>query len=221
MAKDSTTPKKEFEGLWMPNEIRNISRSVLDNLGKELLAHIYSFGEKGCYQSNETMSRIFMVSTRTISRKITAMKKANLLYVKSPKGYYRTLWVKNHPEVRAAVKLWYRDKQIPKKQFETGQDCPTDLDKTGEVTATNGVFPLGQNCPTTNTETEKETKIVDMPLPAGGQVSQLLEDRKDGVMRQVKQLKRNFGNGSRRSSKLTPVEFEQRKQAQLKTLFGA
>ena len=159
------TEKKKVEGLWIPNNIQNIPRSVLDHLGTKVFAHIYSFGEKGCYQSNETMAKMFWVTARTISRRITAIKKADLVHVKCPKGYYRTLWAKSHPDVQAAVKLWYRGKELSKTGLESGQkrakrlrqDCPTDLDKSGEVTATNCVFRLGQDCPTTNTETNKET----------------------------------------------------------------
>jgi len=225
------TENNKAEGLWIPNYIENIPRPVLDHLGKKVLAHIYSFGEKGCYQSNEIMAKMFWVSARTISRRITAIRKADLVYVKSPKGYYRTLWAKSHPDVKAAVKLWYRNREIAKSSLESGQkiagrlrqDCPIDLDKSGEATATNGVFRLGQDCLTTNTETYKETnkktKAVDLPLPAGGQASQLLEDRKADMITQVEQLKRSFGSG-RRSPPLTPAEFEQRRQQQIKALMA-
>jgi len=201
------TENNKAEGLWIPNYIENIPRPVLDHLGKKVLAHIYSFGEKGCYQSNEIMAKMFWVSARTISRRITALKKADLVYVKCPKGYYRTLWAKSHPGVKAAVKLWYRNREISKIGLESGrkkagrlrQCCPTDLDNSGGVTATNGVFRLGQDCLTTNTETNIETnnkiKAVDLPLPAGGQASQLLEDRKAAVMKQIEQLKQTFGSG--------------------------
>lgn len=116
-------------------------------------------------------------------------------------------------------------------EFESGkikagrlrQDCPSNLDKSGEVTATNGVFRLGQDCPTTNTntykETNKKTKAVDLPLPAGGQASQLLKDRKADVLNQVEQLKRSFGSDGH-SQEMTAVEFEQRRQQQIKALFA-
>jgi hypothetical protein len=202
MANDSKKPKKRAEGLWIPNPIRNIPPSVLDHLGKQVFAHIYSFGAKGCYQSNDTIAQIFMVSPRTIGRRMAAITKANLVYVKCPKGYYRTFWAKSHPDVQTAARLWYRNKEIPKCELKTGpktsaplrQDCPTHLDKTGKVTATNSVFRLGQNCPTTYTETVtetvKETIAADLPLPAGGQASQLLEDRKAEAISQIEQLKK-------------------------------
>ncbi len=231
MANKVKQPKRKFEGLWLPNEIRNIPRTVLDHLGKQILAHIYSFGEKGCFQSNETMAKIFMVSARTISRRITAIKKADLVYIKCPKGYHRTIWVKSHPDVQSAAKIWYRNKEIPKKQLESGrkqsaslrQNCPSQLDRTGEVTATNGVFPLGQNCLTTNTVTYKETnentKAADLPLPAGGQASQLLEDRKNENIASIEQLKKTFGYGARRrTTELTSAERERRRQEQQRAL---
>lgn len=229
--KKKKTEEKGKGGLWIPSHICNIPNSVLDHFGKKVYAHIYSFGEKGCWQSNETIGEIFMVSGRTISRRISAIKEAKLVYVKNPKGYYRTFWAKSHPEVQAAVKLWYKDKEIPKTEAETGpspstplgQDCPTDLDRTGKVTATDGVFPLGQDCPTTNTDTYKETNkkttATPPPLPAGGQAPALLEERKKESVSEVEQLKRKFGRVPRRA-KMPPAEFEQRRQINKKALLG-
>ena len=66
MAGNNRKGGKGSEGLWIPNEIRNIPPSILDHLGKQVFAHIFTFGAKGCYQSNETMGEVFMVSARTI-----------------------------------------------------------------------------------------------------------------------------------------------------------
>jgi hypothetical protein len=224
MGKESKEQARKSKGLWIPNHIRNIPRSVLNDLGKKVLAHIYSFGKKGCYQSNKTIGEIFMVSARTISRAVTAMKKAGKIHVKCPKGYYRTMWAKSHPDVIKAAELHYRDKKIPKTEVETGhklptparQNCPTQLDKSGEVTATDEVFRLGQNCPTTNTKTNKETKkettAPPPPLPAGGQAPALLEERKARSQAQAEKIKRKFGSGGgSRTPGLTPQEFEERR----------
>lgn len=231
MAKKSGKQNKEG-GLWIPNHIRNILRSVLSDSEKMLLADIYSFRDKGFYKSNKTIAKEYMASERTVSRWIANIQKGGFVYTKNPKGYYRTMWAKSHPDVQAAVKLWYRDKEISKTEVETGgklstplrQCCPTELDKSGEATATKRVFPLRQNRPTTNKETYKETKrettAADLPLPAGGQASQLLEDRKvqvmAGVEKLIKKLRRKFGSAKgRRTSGLTSVDFEHHKQKQI------
>jgi hypothetical protein len=64
---------------------------------KQLLAHIYGFGARGCWQSNRTLAKIFMVSPCTISRWLKDIK--DYIYIKNPSGFYRTLWAKAHPNV--------------------------------------------------------------------------------------------------------------------------
>ncbi|MCP4614104.1 MAG: helix-turn-helix domain-containing protein [Planctomycetes bacterium] len=225
MAQESEKPKKEG-GLWIPNRIRSISRSVLGDSEKMLLAEIYSFGDKGFYKSNETIAKEYMASERTVSRWVTRIITGEFVYVKNPKGYYRTLWAKLHPSVQEAAKLWYRNKEIPKTDCKpVRQNCLTKLDKISEVTATNSVSRLSQKCPSTykktNTETNKRINAGDLPLPAGGQTSQLLEDRKAGVVVQVEKLKKSFGSDrGRRTPELTAAEHEQRRQAQLKALWA-
>ena len=224
MTKKSEKRKNE-SGLWIPNHIRNIPRSVLGDSEKMLLAEIYSFGDKGFYKANDTIAKEYMTSERTISRWIANILNGRLVYVKNPKGYYRTFWAKSHPDVKTAVKLWHRDKEIPKtdcKPVRVRQNCPTGLDKNGEVTATNGVFRLGQKCPATNKETTKETKkdniATPTPLPAGGQAPALLEDRKAEQQVSVERFKRNFGIGKKKHTPLPPKDFKQEQQKQLKAL---
>jgi hypothetical protein len=220
MVKESKKPKKKVEGLWMRNQILNIWE--LNDSEKILLAHFDSFGDKGCYQSNETLAKLFMTTPRTIRKRIAKIRAGDFIYIKSPKGYYRTIWVKTNPEVMAAVKLWYREKQIDKPR-EGGRKLPTKVEKSCLPSRKKDVFRRGKNLPTTNTEiyteTKKETMATPLPLPAGGEAPALLEDRKAGVLSEVEQLKRNFGNNvGRRKPGLTEAEFEQRKQAQLKAL---
>ena len=85
------------------------------------------------------------------------------------------------------------DKFIDWEVYAKRQKCLTRLDKNSEVIATNSVSRLSQKCPSTykktNTENNKRNNAVDLPLPAGGQASQLLEDRKAGVVVQIEQRK--------------------------------
>lgn len=220
--KDSDRQKKRISGLWVRNEILNIR--ILGDSEKMLLSHFDSFGTKGCYQSNSTLAVIFLTKPRTIRRRIAKIKNAGLIYIKSPKGYYRTIWVKSNPEVMEAVKLWYRGKEIdkPREVKQDGHKWPTKVDKSGQPRGPKSVFRHGQNCPTTyirlDTETNGET-AVGLPLAAGGQASQLLADRKVCEVTCIELLKRNFGNGGqRRTPELTPVERERRRQEQKRTL---
>ena len=226
MAKDKKKPKKRAEGLWIRNEILNIRE--LNDSEKILLAHFDSFGEKGCYQSNKTLAEMFLSTLRTISKRIAKIKNAGFVYVKNPKGYYRTIWVKSNPEVKAAAKLWYRKGEIdkPKEGIQDGKKWPGKVEESGEPSRQECVFRHSKNLPTTNTDTGKETNrktiAADLPLPAGGQASQLLEDRKAGAITKVEQLKKSFGSGGRRRTPvLTAAEREKRRQTQLRDLEAA
>ena len=73
-------------------------------------------------------------------------------------------------------------------------------------------------------------KITISPLPAEGQAHAPLKDKqqkleefqeREETLKRIEQLKRNFGSGGgRRTSELTAVELEQRRQAQLKALLA-
>jgi hypothetical protein len=223
-------PKKPKESyLKTPNRIMNIPRSLLNQQKKALLAHIYSFGAKGCWQSNRTLAEMFQTSERSITRWISDIKKIGEIYIKSPKGYYRTIWAKSHPEVIAANKLWYRNKQIPKEDI----NHPVDFAKNGEQdrqnwrseSAKNGIR-LRQNCLTINNNTLKETikntTTTPTPLPAGGQAPALLQNRQEEAKAQFEQLKRRIGMPGRRSEpELTPAESDQRKQQLIQALLAS
>ena len=202
--------------LKLPNHILNIRDIGLCE--KVLLSHIYSFGKRGCYQSNKTLAEIYMTSPSTIRRWLKHIRK--YLYVKCPKGYYRTFWAKSHPDVQAANKLWWRGKEVSKQdngytanivksEQQPAQKCATDMVKNN--------FRHAQKRATINnntiTETKKDTTATPTPLPAGGQASALLNDRKNGYIASIEQLKNSFGcDRRRRTPELTAAEREQRRQ---------
>jgi hypothetical protein len=191
-------PKKLKEPyLKMPAHILNLTQIGLCE--KVLLAHIYSFGEKGCWQSNKTLAEIFMTNTRTVSRWINKIR--NFIYVKNPKGYYRTLWAKSHPQVRA-----YLDEtgQLP------GQKASADMDKNGHR--------VGRNCPTTitNTITEnnKRTIASPSPLPAAGRAPATLQQRKADALETFERFRALFG----RAKQWTPLSAEECKRRRTEQL---
>ena len=160
--------------LKLPYHILNLRGLGLSE--KMLLAHIYSFGDKGCWQSNKTLADIFMVSPRTISIWISNLAKADLIWKKSPKGYYRTLWARSHPEVREATKLWYRNQRIPNPDGAVKSDCAKsyiDQRKNMHSQCAKSGIRLCKNLRTTNKKTKKETIAETIasssPLPADGQ----------------------------------------------------
>jgi len=200
-SKDKGKPREKY--LAIPYHILNVCDVGLCQ--KVLLAHICSFGLKGCYQSNKTLADIFMVSAKTISRWLADIRK--YVYIKKPKGYYRTIWAKSHPDFRV---------HLDSPVHRVGQNWVTDLNKSE-------IGP-GQKCPTTNIytnkETNKDTTAPPSPMPAGGQAPAVLAERNKQSLSKVEQLKRAFGR--RRPVKgLSEQQFQQRRQQQLKALLGA
>ena len=81
---------------------------------------------------------------------------------------------------------------------------------------TKPVFRLRQNCHTTNTytntETNKET-AADLPMPACGQASRLLQERRAAARERIEQFKKRLGIGRKKpDDRMSPEEFERRKQ---------
>jgi hypothetical protein len=230
--KNRTKGKKEPKELYLkvPYHILNIPGLGLCE--KVLLAHIYSFGEKGCWQSNSTLGKIFFVDGRSISRWLARLKKNGLVLWIHPKGRYRTIWVKSHPNVKTAVALLYMGEQISKEAVISGhaaavlqrQNCPGSIDKPVAATSTNQDIQVGQNCPHTNNTTKKDiisqTTAPPSPLPAGGQAPAVLIERKNMAVRSVEEFKKKFGIGKKRSAPLSEKEINKRRQVQLKALMS-
>lgn len=193
---DKKTHKEPY--LKIPAHILNLSQIGLCE--KVLLAHIYSFSAKGCWQSNETLGQIFLVCPRTIERWLSAIRK--FIIVRNSKGYYRTIWAKSHPDIKY-------DRNVGVVR----QNCRCDSDKI--------VVRPRQNCRTTNnntiTENKERTIASPSPLPSCGQASATLAYRMRSNSEQIEKFKRNFGRADK-IVKLTPQQFEQRRAQQLAAL---
>ncbi|MHC4575469.1 MAG: hypothetical protein ACYS76_15305 [Planctomycetota bacterium] len=224
--------KQQERYLRVPNHILNIPKSKLGSNPKLLLAHIYSFGRKGCWQSNETLGKMFFRSERTISEWVAELKKGGYILWLHPKGYYRTLWAKSHPEVRAAATLPCNDREVAKAEIISGQAKSTPLRnklrgeyaENCEVSAQKNRIPLRRKLRhtnnTTNRDTTTDTSATPAPLPAGGQASALLEDRQKEKQARIERLKKQFGGGKQRGGPLSPEEFERRREQQKAALKG-
>ena len=165
-----------------------------------------------------------MTSSRTIKRWLANIIRANLVQIKSPKGYYRTIWARSHPDVKEAAKLYYRGKQVSKTDCQAGQKRPTGWDKNGPVSGPKGVLRLGQICPTTNNttirETIEETTATPSPCLPSGQAPALLADRRNADIARIEKFKRSFGTSKVRRKPLSPEEFENNRQKQIKALLS-
>ncbi len=224
--KNKTAGKKMPKELYLkvPYHILNIPDTSLCE--KVLLAHIYSFGEKGCWQSNATLAKIFMVCPRTISLWIAKLAQSNLIQTKSPKGYYRTIWAKSHPKVSEASELWYRKQRVPNSVKETtvhrAKSCAQDSNNLRGQCAKSGVR-VGRILRTTKNKTMKETisQTTAPPsplLPKGA--SAVLTERKRMASRIIEEFKKQFSTGKRRREPLSEKEINNRRQTQLKALLA-
>jgi hypothetical protein len=211
MMAEKSKAKKKHDGLWVPNLILNLFD--IDEACKMLLAHFYSFGEKGCYQSNKTLAQIFMTAPRTICKRISRLSK--YLYIKCPKGYYRTIWVKVHPQVSEMM-----EKRFNNQEQGVRTSVRSDCAKSGDSTTQDCVSGLRKNVRTTNTYTNTETNrctAADLPMPASGQASRLLEQRRAAAREKIEQFKKRIGIGEKRE-RMSPEEFEKRRQMIIKQL---
>jgi len=207
--------KKEVRRyLAIPYNILNLTGIGLCQ--KVLLSHIYGFGAKGCYQSNETLGRIFMVSASTISRWIADISAH--LYYKNPKGYYRTLWAKCHPQVKERSFFAPKEDKKNRLYLSKSAEQPAQKRSGDRSKSANRVM---QNCATINNNTNKEIskKITPPPtLPAGGQSSAVLEQRRRQSLEIVEKFKRTFGSCTKKARTLTPEQFEQRRSQAINAL---
>ena len=209
MAKDSKEPREL--GLWIPEKI--LKMPILTGDEKIYYAYVYSFGERGCWATDKQIGKELGRSVRTIQRYQTNCKKAGLLKVIGEQSKYRRIWAKDHPKFKAAQK---------RQAQQLRQTCQSRATNLSELPC--------QTCPTTNKYTNKSTNKDRgaSPSPAEGQAHTPLKDKQqkleefhtmEDTMKRVEQLKRSFGAGvGRQKQKLTPAEFEERRQAQLKSL---
>ncbi len=216
---DKKTKTREGKGkieqyLKVPYHILNIPS--LGIAEKSLLAHIYSFGSKGCWQSNETLGKMFMFTPRTISKYIARLVKKDLVQIKCPKGYYRTIWAKSHPEVKMAAQIWYRGKMVENSANPHRTKQRSQLEKKGNRLS-NNVLTTNN---TTIRDTIRETSATPSPLPARGQAPALLTERKKQIKVDLEQFKQKFGIGKKKFKPMSEQEFQNRRQAQMKALFA-
>jgi hypothetical protein len=206
MAKDG----KKFRnlGLWVPVKI--LKMPFLSGDEKLFYAHVFSFGERGCWQTDEQIGKALGRSERSIQRYKANCRKAGLFKVTGEGTPRRRMWAKDHLKYKA-----WRKKQAEKlRQMRRGS-------------TTDAASLPRQNRRTTNKGTNKATNKQrgGSPSPAE-QAHAPLNDKKrrleayrakEETVASIEQLKRGFGRGGRRrTQELTAAECEQRRQQILK-----
>lgn len=145
MSKKEGPPEERY--LKIPFHILN--HPGLSDGERWLLAWLYSFGPKGCYQNNAQLAEALSTNQRSITRRIAKLDELGLLYMSSPRSTYRCIWITIHPEVQVAAtalgnaqhrqnrrsnidKSVHVDRQkrrsnIDEKCSQHGQKCPTTI----------------------------------------------------------------------------------------------
>lgn len=206
--------KKKFRnlGLWIPQKI--LKMSFLSGDDKIYYAYVYSFGERGCWATDQQIGKALGRSDRSIQRYQANCNKAGLLKVIGKKSKYRRIWAKDNPKYIAMRKI--RAKELRQNRQSRATD-PSEL--------------LRQNRPTTNTYTNTTTikERGGSPSPAeqahaplNGKQQQLEAYRtKEETIVSIEQLTRNFGRGvRRRTPELTAAECDRRRQEQRRALLA-
>jgi hypothetical protein len=179
--------------LKIPAQILNITQIGLCE--KALLAHIYSFDVKGCWQSNQTLAEIFMVSAPTIRRWLGRIRPYTC--VKNPKGYYRTIWAKS----------------VLKNDQGPAQNGTPDLVKSEHRVDQNRSTTINN----TITENNERTIASPTPLSAFGRTSATLGCRRCVTAEQMEKFKARLGRPAVWTP-LTPEQFGRRRAEQLAAL---
>ena len=141
--------------LKVPNRIMNMLDLSLPT--RILLAHIDSFGRDGCWASNETLAKIFDVTTRTITEWIGQLKKTRRIWWVHPRSPYRTVWSNTHPEVKASDTLIYRGREVLKVEL-LGRELPCNIEGGFQVTSKNGREPHRSTLPTNKNHINSDIK---------------------------------------------------------------
>ena len=136
-----------------------------------------------------------MVSKATIRRWLSRIRQ--YIQIKNPKGYYRTIWVTS----------------ALKNEQGHAQNCGSEVLKS--------VHRVAQRCAPTNnntiTENNRRTIASPSPLPACGQAPATLQYRRQQDAADLGKFEKYFGRAPRQA-KLTPQQFEQRRQQKLVAL---
>ena len=221
-----TQNKNREKGLWIRQKILELT--CLSGDEKIYYAHIYSFAERGCWQTDEQIGKALGRSARTIQRYQSHCKKAGLLKVIGQRSSYRKIWAKHHPKFIASRKK--KALELRQKRKNTMTNLSESPRQTCQSAKKEQAESLRQKCPTTNKETNKRTNKESggSPSPANGQAHTPHKDKqrkleayrmKEETSGSIEQLKKSFGYGAPLKQP-SPAEKEQSRQENKRRLLA-
>ena len=188
MSRKSEKTESREAGRFLKVPYSSLRRHDLNWVENLLLCHIRGYGLKGCWESNQSIARTFGVSARQVTTWIAHLKSAGCLLFLHGRNYHRHLWARHHPDVTKARYLPYRNGLIPKIY-----NCSGQLKSS----------PPGRTLPRRKEPAFRAT-AKKPAMSQGRSLPETIEDTKINTTAQHKELQDR--------AKMTPEEFEQRKQ---------
>ncbi len=168
------------KGVWVPQEILSVSPDQLSWLGKLVCGRIYSYGAKGCYESNATLARYFGVSLRQMERAAAQIRSLPLTYSIKVRGRPTCYWLRCSPRVQAAERLEYRGRSKRNPAYTP------DRNVGGGRTEMSGVPPTET---ADNIISTSKTTGAASPSPADGQAQRRQKEEADALSEIWSQLR--------------------------------
>jgi len=88
---------------WQQEWMTKVLSNGCCSFAKLLFMRIASFGERGCWMTNETLQEEFNRSESTIRRAITSLWSSGDLIITGWNGHGRKMYASSHPEVRPEI----------------------------------------------------------------------------------------------------------------------
>jgi hypothetical protein len=102
---------KKGVAYWQAGWITKVLSNGHNPQAKLLFMRIASFGEKGCWMTNETFGEEFNKCERTIRRAITSLWSKGDVVVVGWNGHGRKIYAAGHPRVRNELMRLYKECQ--------------------------------------------------------------------------------------------------------------
>ena len=117
-----TNNSTQFRAYWQQDWTTAVMCNGVNTFAKLIFMRIASFGERGCWMTNETLASEFNRTEDTVRRAITGLWKSEAIIVTGWDGHGRKIYAANHPRVkeelnRAFLEAKSRGKIETKEQY--------------------------------------------------------------------------------------------------------
>ncbi len=104
---EQKTRRVTHTAYWQQSWMTKVLSNGYCSFAKLLFMRISSFGEKGCWMNNETLSEEFNRSERTIRRAVSSLWRSGDLVITGWNGHGRKMYAAGNEKARAALEMDY------------------------------------------------------------------------------------------------------------------